>query len=439
MKKAINYIVMLMVVAVAASCSKSSNGDADSLLRTIPADASSVAILNLEQTIKSLGGNTDGKTIEFPKDFQNEVAQSKAISDKNKQIFTDICAGETGVSVTSLAFFASARSYVTGLLDDPDKFVSYVQRRAYQNSTDTVAPPSVEEKDGARVIDDIVVVGNQFWICTEGTADIEQLKYYQKLNENQSYASSKAAPLLLEAGKVVTFVADVKRNFDRMPESTYMRMAASLVFDDIAYIAGSAHFDKKDLLSESVVLSSEMKPAELLLPTEKIDPSVVKSLNKNGDVFLAAGLPKKLTKKIADMITTTFGATASSATSPIQQIDGTTAICMDINTNSVEARIQTTGNDFASLSNMIQIIPGTSVTRDGDMLTVKYGGGVSTGNLTASDAASKLKGAWIGFMGSDLPSKGMTTVARLIPDNKSLKLDVEIEGGLDALLNGLLK
>lgn len=216
-------------------------------------------------------------------------------------------------------------------------------------------------------------------------------------------------------------------------------MAASLMFDDIAYVAGSAHFDKKNLLSEAVVLSSEMKPAELLLPTEKIDPSVVKSLNKNGDVFLAAGLPKKLTKKIADMISTTFGATASTATSPIQQIDGTTAICMDINSNSVEARIQTTGKDFASISNLIQIIPGTSVTRDGDILTVKYGGGVSTGTVTASDAASKLKGAWIGLIGSDLPSKGMTTVARLIPDGKSLKLDVEIEGGLDALLNGLLK
>lgn len=439
MRTTINYIVMLMVLALAASCSKSSNGDADSLLRTIPADASSVAILNLEQTVASLGSKTDGKTIDLNKDLQKAIIESNAISDRNKQIFTDVCSGETGVSITSMAFFSAARIYVTGLLDDPDKFVDYVQRRGYQNAADSVAPAAVREENGARVIDNIVVIGNQFWICSMGSPDTDQLKYYQNLNENQSYASSDAASLLLEDGKVLTFVADVNRTLAQMPEATYSRMAASLMFDDIAYIAGSATVDKKNILSEAVVLNSKMQPSELLLPTEKIDADIVKSLNKDGDVFIAAGLPKKLTKKISETLTTAFGANASAITGAFQQVDGTVALCADVDANSVEARIQTTGKDFAALSQMIQMIPGTTVSRDGDVLTVKYGQGVASGDCSAADAAAKMKGAWIGFVGSDIPGKGVNTVARLVPDGKSLKLDVRLLGGLDALLSGLLK
>lgn len=432
---------MLMVLAVTAGCSKSeSNGDASSLLSTIPADAATVAVLNLEQTVKSIGGKTDGRTIQLSSDLQKTIFESKQISDKNKQIFTDICAGETGVSITSLAYFAAARSYVTGLLDDPDKFVAYVQRREYQDATDSVASATpVAEKDGARVIDNIVVVGNQFWICTEGTPDVDQLKYYQKLNEKQSYISSDAAPLLLEEGKMLTYVADVKRTLARIPESPYARIGISLMFDDLAYIAGSAHLEKKNLISESVVLNSDMKPSELLLPTEKIDASVVKSLNKNGDVFIAAGIPQKLSKKISDTISTAFGATAAKAASPIEQIDGTVAISTSLDESSVEARIQTTGKDFAGISQMIQMFSGATVTRDGDVLTVKYGQGVSSGQYTAADAASKLKGAWVGIVAADIPEKGMATVARLVPDGKSLKFDLEIVGGLDALMAGLKK
>lgn len=442
MNKIKSHILLLaMILIVAAGCSKSGNDDSGSLLRTIPADASSVVLINLDETVKSIGGKTDGSSIQLPAEIKKAVAESEALSDRNKQVFDDICAGETGISITSLAYFSAARSYVTGLLNDPDKFVAYAKKIQVNPNDTSAMPVDVVEENGSRLIGrNTVVIGNQFWVCTEGTPDIEQLDYYRSLNDKQSYTSSETAPLLLEKGKVVTFVADVKRSFDRMPESTYLRMGASLMFDDIAYLAGTAHFQKKSLISSSKVLNSKMKPADLLLPSEKIDEEVVKSLNKNGDVFMAAGIPKKLSKKISDTLASLIGPNSNSIASPLQQIDGTSAACFDLNGNSLLAHISTTGKDFASLSGMLQMLPGVTVTRDGDMLTLKYGDtGVASGSLTAESAAAKLKGAWIGIVSSDLPAKGMNTVARLVPDDKSVRLDIEVEGGVDAIMTAILK
>lgn len=439
MKKLTSQLLLFaMILTMAVGCSKSSNDDSASLLSTIPADASSVVLLNMQETLACLGCKTDGKTIELSSELKKAISESKAFSENRKRTIEDICAGETGVSVSTIIFFSAARSYVTGLLDDPDKFVDYLSNRI-SGATDSIVTTSVVEENGAKVINNVVVIGNQFWICTEGSPDIDQLRYYQNLNDKQSYASSETASLLLEEGKVVTYVADVKRSFDRMPESTYLRMGAAMMFDDIAYVAGSARFEKKNLISSSKVLNSKMKPAELLLPTEKIDASVVKSLNRNGDIFIAAGLSKKLTKKIADALATVLGSNASPIASPLEQIDGTTAVCSDLDINSLEARIQTTGKDFASLSNLIQMIKGVSVTRDGDVITVKYGNPVSTGKLTPEEAASSLKGAWIGVVAVDFPAKEMNTVARLVPDEKSLKLDIDVEGGVDAIITALFK
>lgn len=440
MKKLFGHILlMVMIVAVAAGCSKSGNGDSDALLRTIPADASSVAMLNLQQAVKSVGGKTDGKTIELPAELQEAVAGSKALRDSHKQIFKDICNGETGVSMTSIAFFSAARSYFTGLLDDPDKFVAYVEHLKSENRADSLPAVKAVEQDGMRQIGDVAVIGNQFWMCVQGTPDTDQLRYYQTLNGNQSYASAEAATLLLQQDKVLTYVADVKRTLDRMPEAGYSRVAMSMMFDDIAYLAGSASINGKDVVSNSVVLNSKMKPAKLLLPAEKIDVSVVKALDKNADIFLAAGLSGKLTKKIGDAITSAFGQQLSAIATPLAQIDGTTAVCGDGALTGFEARVQTTGKDFAGLSQLLQMIPGAGVTRDGNVLTVRYGQTVAPGSIAAADAAAKFKGAWMAMLASDVPGKGMSTLVRLAPDDNSLKLDIEMENGLEALMISLLQ
>ncbi|MDE6511553.1 MAG: hypothetical protein K2L00_05620, partial [Muribaculaceae bacterium] len=146
-----SFLVMLTLLFMAAACSKSSNGDdAASLLRTVPADASSVVLVNIAHTVESLGGSTDGSAVKLPDDLLKAIDGSEAIKPEDKRDFKEICAGETGIAMSAIAFFSAARDYVTGLLNDPDKFIAYMEKKL--NAT--------AETDGdARTIGNIAVLG----------------------------------------------------------------------------------------------------------------------------------------------------------------------------------------------------------------------------------------------------------------------------------------
>ena len=332
--------------------------------------------------------------------------------------------------MTSVAFFAAARSYVTGLLNDPDRFVAYMEKK--------MGVAAVEE-DGARMVGNIAVLGNQFWACTTGRPDAEQLKYYQQLGEKQSYASADAAGLLLEPDKVMTYVADVSRSMSLIPNGTYMKMASSLIFNDMAYVAGNADIDKNSIKAYASVLNSGMKPAELLLPVDKVDVSLIKSFDKGADVYVAAGVPKKLTKKLSDLAGSLMGKGSNPFGSVLEAIDGTVAVRANSGATDAVALIQTTGENFADLSGMLQNFLGVTVTRDGDTLTAVRGSKDFTGGISPDEAAGMLKGAWIGVVSNGVVARDVKSVAKLSVEKKSLRLDFEAEGGVDALITAITR
>lgn len=425
-----SLLSVFALLLIAAGCSKSAGDDAYSLLRTVPADASSVVMLNISHTVESLGGSSDGSTIKLSKDLQKTIDESQAIKPEDKQHLKEICNGESGIAFTTVVFFSAARSYVTGLLNDPDKFVAYMEKN-------TGVP--AKEEDGAKIIKTTAVIGNQFWECTTGTPDIEQLKYYQQLNEKQSYASADGAKLLLEPDKVLTYVADVNRSMSLIPNASYMKIASSLIFNDMAYVAGSADIKKNNLTAYASVLNSDMKPAELLLPVDKIDASLVKSFEKSGDIYFAAGIPQKLAKKIGDLAGSMMGSNSKMVTGVLEAIDGTVAVRANSGAQEAEALIQTSGKNFSEFSTVLQNLFGLSVSRDGDMLTAVLGSKDFTGNITPAEAADKLKGAWIGLVSYGMMARDVTTVTKLSVDKKSLRLDFEAEGGVDALITAITK
>ncbi len=339
--------------------------------------------------------------------------------------------GKTGMAFNTIVYFSAARSYFTGLLDDPDKFFAYVQK---QNPT-----LQWRDEDGAKVMGPIAVIGNQFWMASSGTPDIEQLKYYQQLNDKQSYISSDAVSLLSDTDKAVTFVADVNKSIAYLPNSTYLRIGSSLIFNDVAYVAGYADVEKKNIKASAAVLNSEMKPAELLLPTEKIDASVVKSLGGGGNFIVAMGVSQKLVNKISDAAGTALGKGSDAIAALLKSIDGTIAARADSSVDDVEVKVQTNGKDFVDLSNAIQSFLGMTVTRDGEILTAVRGNKDFNGPISADKAADKLKGAWIGMVSDGFIARDVVAVTRLVPEKKSLRLDIEAEGGVDAFLNAILK
>lgn len=440
--KKLSYCVMLavMLVSMVVGCSKNEGDDAASLLRTVPADAASVALVNLSHAVERLGGSTDGKTIKLSKDLQKAIDESQSVKEEDKKNFKAICDGESGVAITSVVWFSAARSYFTGLLNDPEKFIAFVKK-------DNPGMP-VQEVGNAKVVGPVAVIGNQFWICQTGTPDVDQLNYYQSLNEKQSYVSAYAASLLLNADQSLNFVADVNRSLgmlpDFIPNVQQVRLASTLLFDDMVYFAGYADIKDGSLLASAMMLNSDMKPAEFLLPTDKIDVSVVRALEGSGNIFAAVAVPSKLTKKITDMLSSSVGKGAAQMIAPLSSIDGTVAVRGGA---GIEARIQTNGKDFADLSAMLRNFSGlfmgnkeATVTRDGDIVTASIGDQAFTGGITSEQAASKLKGAWLGVVSDGFIARDMTVAsARLVPDKKSLRIDLEIEGGVEAFLTGLLK
>ncbi|MBO5444925.1 MAG: DUF4836 family protein [Muribaculaceae bacterium] len=438
MKTTVRYIMLMaMIIAMAAGCSKSKNNDADSLLNTVPADASSVVVVNMERILDKLGCSTDGNSVKLSKELQKYLDESKSIKAEDRQTIKDLCDGKTGISITSIVYFSAARSYITGLLNDPDKFISYLSERNPADSTSTANP--VVEENGAKIIGEATVIGHQFWICMTGRPDSEQIKYYSKLNERQSFTSTKAAPVLLDAEKGVAYVADVNRAMGSIPEAASMKMGASLMFEDLAYLSGDADIEKKSVKATAMALDSDMKPAKLLLPTEKIDTELIKSFAGNADFYFAIGLDDKLMDKIGSIAGSMMGNSASQAMKPLEQIDGTLAVVSDSRMKNIEAKIQTTGKDFAELSTVIQNLFGMSVTRAGNIITARSSEEAVTGKIYSSDAAGRLKGAWIGFVANDFPAREMTTSARLTADKGSLRLEIETEGGVDAIMTAVMK
>lgn len=432
--KKLNYSIfaVMTLLFVAIGCSKSGgDNDADSLLRTVPADASSVALCNVAHIVDKFGGNTDGATIKLSKEHTKAIKESQALKEKDKKHIMDVLEGKTGLALNSFVYFSAARTYITGLLNDPEKFIAYEQE---QN-------PSLRwrEEDGGKVLGPIAVVGNQFWICTTGTPDVEQLKYYQQLNDKQSYVSSDAVSLLSDTEKAITFVADVKKSIAFLPNSVYLRMGTSLIFNDMSYVAGYVDIEKKNIIASAAVLNSDMKPAELLLPTEKIDASVVKSLGGSGDIIVAIGVSEKLVKKISDVAGTAINKGSDAIAGMLKSIDGTIAVKASSSLDNVEAKVQTNGKDFADLSTLITNFTGMTVTRDGNVLTGVLGTKNFNGPITSQNAAEKLKGAWVGLVSDGMIARDVVTVARLVPEKKSLRLDIEAEGGVDAFLNAMLK
>ncbi len=88
---------------------------------------------------------------------------------------------------------------------------------------------------------------------------------------------------------------------------------------------------------------------------------------------------------------------------------------------------------------MIQGLLGLTVSRDGDVLTATRGNKNFAGPVTADWAADKLKGAWIGVVSDSFIARDVVTVTRLVPEKKSLRLDIEAEGGVDALLKAVIQ
>lgn len=384
---AVLVVVLTMVIAV--GCSSDSSSEAESLLKTVPADADAVAILNVEQLLKKSGCKVKGTEIELPADFRKKIEEMKDTAARNT-IMT-IAGGEAGVSPKAICVFYGTRTFITGLLEDPSAFKAYVEKRTKS---------SFSEDGGANVNRNIAFIGNQFWIGIPGLPESAELVRYTKLSKDQSMASHPYAEKLTSMKEDLEGMADLGQVLGTTGRSrAQISMAMAALFDKATMIGFKGEVGKTDVEISARFLNSKGEPAKYLLPTGKIDTEVLKKTSEKTRTLVAAYVPSGLVDKITGIFASFGGGLPESLTAPLKEIDGTLAFSEG--PDGMTGIVSTAKTPTPALVELTGEQSRMTVTIDGKSMLLNKGT-VPGGNLEVSTISGYFKGAMFGAVGDKL-------------------------------------
>ena len=235
------------LMLLAAACSKDSDGDVAELLKTVPADAGTVVSVNVRSlAVKADCKVEDGKITLSPSLQKSLASMKDAGMRKKTEMLLD---GKSGIAVTSLVVFDRGyHRYITGLLDDPGAFKSFLASgdKKYQ----------FKETGGIEYAADVAIKGNQFWSLSVGEIDPLDVKEFSELPEGKSFISTDYAEKLVSGDYDVKGLADVSRLMGDggFVKQAQTQMALQTVFSDAVYLEFMADFRKGSLAMEASVL-----------------------------------------------------------------------------------------------------------------------------------------------------------------------------------------
>lgn len=429
-----------LLIALFSACSSGSSADMHDILSTVPSDAGLVAGIDLASIIDEAGGKVDGSKVELP----DGVSKSMNADPGTFKTLSELCEGQAGVSLTAVVFFTEgAHSYVTGLLDDPDKFRSYVSGKL------NLAFKSVEGVDCCGFY---AVKGNRFWIEQHRSIDGADVARFDGLGEKQSFLSNKYAETLCKMEHPVEVFSDINSLLTLVDGSSAatMRIAISACFKDACYATVTVAFDKRECKVDMNLLDSDFKPSEFLLPSGKVNADIVKGLDCSAPVFMGIALPGKLMKKVVDLAASFGGGLPAEYTDMLKAIDGTLALAINPDDSAFKGVVETTGEGTADLVNALNMAVGAqgNVERDGKKLLLTTTKPLS-GPITADKASSDLKGSIFAICAdvskmkdtkNDMPFDFASVKAE--PDGKSIKAEIRMiqkSGDSDSFIANCIK
>ena len=410
-------IVWLLAVVLLGACHKENSGDLAELLTTVPSGAGAVVTINLQEIISKAGGKVaDGKVQPGEK---MAPALEKAASQPELYQFFDETAGVDASA--AVAFYASGRWYLTGLLRDPDAF------RAWWESKGQTFEASGELQAARKV----AYKANRFWWGLTDI-DIPSVGDYASLSESRSWASRPNAGNLTSGDHEIAFVLDEKVLFSYAGgdmRSGQLRMALSSAFKDASAFAGSVDLRDGRMTASIVPVNDDMKPAEILLPLGKVSGDVVKKLDCSASKVWAVAVPGKLTEKVCSMISG-LGLVPGSVVEAIRPIDGTVAVAVDASDSGMKGIIETNGKTLSPLTDFLATVGIKSVV-DGKKMEITKGDVI--GKLPVAGYASDFQGAFVAGAVDLTETPGMETpgfkssVDRMVlvvkPEGKGLKAE----------------
>lgn len=416
-------LLMLVVMAIAASCSSDKSAEAEKLLKTVPADADLVALINVDGMLANGGCKVKDGKVTLPAEAQKALAE---MPDKNvRSTVESILGGKSGISLTYLSVFNSSRYLMTGLLDDPAAFKAMVEEKSESK---------FQEEGGAAVCKNIAYIGNQFWIGMPGLPESSELVRYTKLSKDRSMAGHVYADRMLESESVVTGIADLASALGTAGRNrAQISMAMAALFDKATFVGFEGKMKKTSAEIEVKLLNSKGEPSKFLLPTGKIDTKAIGNIGGKAQAVVSGDIPSGLVKKITSIFSSFGGGLPETLTKPLEEVEGTMVFVSG--NDGMTGVISTNGTPSPALVELTGEQTRMTVTVDGKQMLLNKGT-QPEGPIEVATTADYFKGAMFGAVGIDLfgtsgKEGGYLEGVMVKPEDGSLETEIFVELGQD--------
>lgn len=380
---------LLIILGATTSCSRSESADASDLLATVPADASIVAVANVNAILDKAGCKIDGDKITPSEEITSLIASFK--QPDARALAESFFNGESGVDPSVVLIFAEGYyKYLTGVASDPDKFKETV---AKQNKS------QFSQTDGIDICGNVALKGNQFWAnLGANSIDPREVKHFSTLSKEQSFLSKKSADNLVKFGTDIAGWANIAGSLNTasipFQQRAMAQVALQTVFNDATDATFSLSFDKGEMTGSVGVLDSKGKPAKFLLATGTLDLKTIESIGGNTDALFAMSIPHKLIEQLQKDTQSKSASMLGIYLQTLGSIDGTVAVAADNGANALKGVVTTNGQSTSQLTSMLSGL-GLTVRLDGKMLL--FNKGQMTGNTPVAELAKDFKGSVAGL------------------------------------------
>ena len=437
----------MLILILVTSCTKSSTGDLADLLKTVPSDATTVMTVNVHTVLEKSGCKVDesGKVTLSPAlDNLIKTLGSPVL----KENIRAVIAGDAGVAPTfAVAFTEGDDSFLTFVLDDPDKFISFAESVTGEKA---VATGEIQ------VCGYMARLANQGWMRIGNTAlmDAGHIARYSDLTESQSFCSLDIADKFLKSEKEFLAWANidalVSLRGGSFTDRTVARMAISTIFDDAAIMMTEGKLSKERFSMESRILTSKGEDARCNFSTSKIDVKTLEGFGGAADMVLAGNISRQLSRQLRDIMASQFGGVGEVYAPLLSPLDGTFVAALSRTEGKSSLRMLVTTDGKSPVSDLMKYLNDSfgTVKRDGKLL--KVDNGASSGDIALDKDSGRLSGAWLGMMADRDMLISLTAdptyaagvamvVLKVTPDNGGLKitLDIDTENEGDALASVL--
>lgn len=418
----LSLALLLLLVIIGGACTKSNEDDSLELLSTVPADASAVAVLNLNIIVDRCGGSVKGGKIIDPGKL-DDLARKMLKPDQQK-VALWLLSSESGIECSSAVYFAyRGQDYLYALVTDVE---------ALRNSIDNLWP-------GEWLTTGKVTHKNRAAICNGRllllpNADASVAETFANLSEPESFSSNGYAATLAKSTDAMcawaTIEGMMKASSLSFSEQAMAKMALGMSFNTPKYLTATADIDSDGTTVTASILDANMKPAKCELQLSKLDTKLIASLGGNANTVVAASVSEKLVKQFVQLAQSFGGNMPQAYNDALASLDGTLVIALSEDLSKIDSdnvgykgAIQTNGKNNATLLQALEAFTGKA-TIDGN--TFLFGNeGYGNGIAPLADVAKQFEGAWLGVATAvpvaDTKETGSLYLT-LIPDGNSLKL-----------------